>query len=99
MPRLNLIVEAMAKCAFPSKECAIGRMIAEIGKLLFSLRSITVLPTYAIFSTLNKKESNFWKNAQNTVWKLQNFSITKILREINFEYLEVQNLPFRGSEF
>ena len=36
MPRLNLIVEAMAKCAFPSKECAIGRMIAEIGKLLFS---------------------------------------------------------------
>ena len=55
MPRLNLIVEAMAKCAFPSKECAIGRMIAEIGKLLFSLRSISVFPTFTFFYTEGRK--------------------------------------------
>ena len=67
MPRLNLIVEAMAKCAFPSKECAIGRMIAEIGKLLFSLRSITVFPTFTFFSTLKGGKQFLEKCAKHSV--------------------------------
>ena len=45
-----------------------------------------------IYSSLYKIK--LMKNMQPTVWKLHDFSITQILREINFGILEVQNLPF-----
>ena len=36
----------------------------------------------------------FYAVTEYTAWKFRDFSITQILREINFGGLEVQNLPF-----
>ena len=44
--------------------------------------------------TLLPPETRNEVNQRYTVWKLQNFSVTKILREINFGTLDVKNLSF-----